>query len=73
MAVHGYRQAYQAVQQSVRNVLADENPGHVADRDHGTWHRELFAPNVAVGLLKLTDLAGSVVLRSIFASRCAYR
>jgi Fic family protein len=46
------------VQQSIRNVLAGENPGHVADRDHGTWYRELFAPSVAVGLLKPADLAG---------------
>jgi hypothetical protein len=58
MAARGYWQAYQAVQQSIRNVLAGENPGHVADRDHGTWYRELFAPSVAVGLLKPADLAG---------------
>ncbi|MBS1822397.1 MAG: Fic family protein [Acidobacteria bacterium] len=58
MAARGYWQAYQAVQQSIRNVLAGENPGDVADSDHGTWYRELFAPSVAVGLLKPADLAG---------------
>lgn len=58
MAARGYGQAYQAVQQSVRKVLQGENPGHVADQDHGTWYRELFAPSVAVGLLKPADLAG---------------
>ncbi|MGC2164065.1 MAG: Fic family protein [Silvibacterium sp.] len=58
MAARGYWQAYQAVQQSIRKVLAGENPGHVADSDHGTWYRELFAPSVAVGLLKPADLAG---------------
>ncbi len=26
--------------------------------DHGDWYRELFAPSVAVGLLKPSDLAG---------------
>jgi hypothetical protein len=58
MAARGYWQAYQAVQQSIRKVLEGENPGLVADQDHGTWYRELFAPSVAVGLLKPADLAG---------------
>ncbi|MBO0857953.1 MAG: Fic family protein [Chloracidobacterium sp.] len=58
MAARGYWQAYQAVERSIRKVLAGENPGHVADSDHGTWYRELFAPSVAVGLLKPADLAG---------------
>ena len=35
-----------------------ENPGLVADEDHGTWYRELFAPSVTAGLLKPADLAG---------------
>src|SRR5208282_3804752 len=35
-----------------------ENPGLLADEDHGAWYRELFAPSVAVGLLKPSDLAG---------------
>ena len=34
------------------------NAGEVADHDHGAWYRELFAPSVAVGLLKPADLAG---------------
>jgi hypothetical protein len=58
MAARGYWQAYQAVKQSVGRVLQGENPGMVADEDHGTWYRELFAPSVAVGLLKPSDLAG---------------
>ena len=58
MAARGYWQAYQAVQKSVGRVLHSENPGLVADEDHGTWYRELFAPSVAVGLLKPADLAG---------------
>lgn len=58
MAARGYWQAYQAVQKSVGRVLQRENPGLVADEDHGTWYRELFAPSVTVGLLKPADLAG---------------
>ncbi len=58
MAARGYWQAFQAVQKSVDRVLKGENPGQVADDDHGTWYRELFAPSVTVGLLKPADLAG---------------
>ena len=43
---------------SVGRVLPAENAGQVADEDHGTWYRELFAPSVAVGLLERADLAG---------------
>lgn len=58
LAARGYWQAYQAVRGSVRRVLAGENPGTVADEDHGTWYRELFAPSVVAGLARPADLAG---------------
>ena len=58
MAARGYWLAFQAVQKSVGRVLHGENPGEVADEDHGTWYRELFAPSVTAGLLKPADLAG---------------
>jgi hypothetical protein len=58
MAARGYWQAYQAVQKSVGRVLHGDNPGLVADEDHGTWRREMFAPSVTAGLLKPADLAG---------------
>ena len=58
MAARGYWQAFQAVQKSVGRILKGDNPGQVADEDHGTWYRELFAPSVSVGLLKPADLAG---------------
>jgi len=58
LAARGYWQAYQAVQKSVSRVLRGENPGEVADEDHGTWYREMFAPSVAAGLLRAADLAG---------------
>ncbi|MBY0357964.1 MAG: Fic family protein [Candidatus Obscuribacterales bacterium] len=58
LAARGYWQAYQAVRQSLTLVLRGENPGAVADEDHGIWYRELFAPGVTAGLLKPADLAG---------------
>jgi len=58
MAARGYFQAFQAVKDSIRSILEDENSGEVADSDHGYWYRQLFAPSVAVGLTKASDLAG---------------
>lgn len=58
MAARGYYQAFQVVKESIRKILAGENPGEIADNDHPDWYRELFAPCVAAGLLKPADLAG---------------
>tara|TARA_R110001599_G_scaffold150929_4_gene335445 strand:+ start:70021 stop:71577 length:1557 start_codon:yes stop_codon:yes gene_type:complete len=58
MAARGYWQAFNAVKESISRILEGENPGIVADGDHGTWYRELFAPSVTVGLIKPADLAG---------------
>jgi hypothetical protein len=58
MAARGYWQAFQAVQKSIKSILSGENPGIIADNDHNTWYRELFAPNVTDGILKPSDLAG---------------
>ena len=58
MAARGYWQAFQVVKESVKKILTGNNPGEVVDNDHRIWYRELFAPSVAVGLLKPSDLAG---------------
>lgn len=58
MAARGYWQAFIAVKESVTRVLDGQNAGKVADDTHSDWYRELFAPSVAVGLLKPSDLAG---------------
>ena len=58
LAARGYWQACQVVRGSVRRVLEGENPGTVADEDHGAWYREMFAPGVAAGLVQPFDLAG---------------
>jgi len=58
MAAKGYWGAFQRVKRSLERVLAGENPGTVADEDHGDWYRELFAPAVTAGLMRPADLAG---------------
>lgn len=58
MAARGYWQAFKAVKESVIKILDGENSGKVVNDDHGNWYRELFAPSVAIGLLKASDLAG---------------
>lgn len=58
LAARGYWLAAQAVRKSVEKVLDGENPGGVADGDHGTWYREMFTPSVTAGLVRARDLAG---------------
>jgi len=58
LAARGYWQAYQAVLKSIDKVLAGNNAGMVADDDHSTWYREMFAPSITAGLLRPADLAG---------------
>ena len=58
MAARGYWQAFQAVKESIKDILDGKNPGDVADVGHGIWYRELFTPSVVAGILKASDLAG---------------
>lgn len=58
LAARGYYLAFQKVKNSIERVLKKENPGLVADEDHGVWYREMFAPSVTAGLLKTSNLAG---------------
>ena len=58
LAARGYYQAFQVVRESVAKALKGENPGTLAEEDHRTWYRELFAPGITAGLLKPADLAG---------------
>ena len=58
MSARGYWQAFQAVKDSIKDVLNGKNPGLVAYNDHSRWYRELFAPGVTAGILKASDLAG---------------
>jgi len=58
LAARGYWQAFQAVKESLKEVLNKKSSGLVAEKDHGKWYRELFAPCVTAGILEVTDLAG---------------
>lgn len=58
LAARGYWQAYQVVRKSIARIVAGDDPGSVADDDHGRWYRELFAPSVTAGIIKPSDLAG---------------
>jgi hypothetical protein len=58
MAARGYWEAFKEVEKSIAKILAGENAGTIADADHGDCYRALFAPSVATGILKPSDLAG---------------
>lgn len=58
LAARGYWQAFQAVKESLNKVLDNNSAGAVTEYDHGNWYRELFAPSVTAGIIKVTDLAG---------------
>ncbi len=58
MAAHGYWLAHNEVKATIRSILIGANPGAAFRRDHASWYRKLFAPNLEVGFLKPADLAG---------------
>jgi hypothetical protein len=58
LAARGYWQAYQAVRESIEQILDGRNAGEVVGDDHRVWYREMFAPGVTAGIHKPGDLAG---------------
>lgn len=58
MAARGYFQAFQAVNESLEQILEGKNSGEQLDQDHRRWYRELFDPSVQAGIIKPSDLAG---------------
>ena len=58
LAAKGYSLAFKAVEDSIRKILAGNNPGMVAGVDHHEWYSQMFSPSVRAGLLKPSDLAG---------------
>jgi len=58
LAARGYWQAFQAVRDSLRKALAEENAGRVADDDHSKWYEQLFGPSVTASIIEPADLAG---------------
>jgi fido (protein-threonine AMPylation protein) len=58
MAARGYWQAFQAVKNSIKEILEGKDAGTIAENDHGKWFRELFSPSVTAGIIQPSDLAG---------------
>ena len=58
LAARGYWLTFKAVEDSVKKVLGDANPGKVFDKDHPDWYRAMFSPCVLAGILKPHDLSG---------------
>ncbi len=58
LAARGYWQAFQRVEDSIREVLNGVDPGRVAETGHRAWYRELFGPSVVAGIIGASDLAG---------------
>lgn len=58
LAARGYWQAFQAVKESLKKILAGKSPGVVADEDHSRWYGELFGPSVTANIISPVDLAG---------------
>lgn len=58
LAAKGYSLAFNAVEESIRKILAGNNPGEIADADHHDWYSQMFSPSVQAGILKPSDLAG---------------
>lgn len=57
LAARGYYLAFQTIKKSIKTILNGTNAGEVANDGHGDWYRELFAPSVAAGIIKASDLA----------------
>ncbi len=58
MAARGYYQAFQVVRENIKNILEGNDPGNIADKNHGKWYRELFSPSITAGIIEAGDLAG---------------
>jgi len=58
LAARGYYQAFQAVKASIAKILSGDPPAERIERDCQGWHREMFSPAVAAGVLQASQLAG---------------
>lgn len=58
LAARGYWQAFLNVKGTVAEIIAGANAGALARTAHKEWHRELFQPCVAAGLIPAGALAG---------------
>ena len=74
LAARGYWQACQVVRRSVRRVLDGENPGTVAEEDHGTWFPGAVRARGGRGVSSSPSiLPGTATLPSTSGARCTFR
>ncbi|MBD5233133.1 MAG: cell filamentation protein Fic [Bacteroidales bacterium] len=58
LVARGYYQAFNAVKESIIEILKGKNSGEVVEEEHGSWYRQMWMPFVTVGILRPTDLIG---------------
>ena len=58
LVARGYYLAFQAVKESVQEVLEGADAGMVVKKDHQRWYLQMWSPFVGAGLLKASDLIG---------------
>lgn len=58
LAAKGYFESFKTVINSIKRILAKENPGNVLSDDLQKWYRELFSPLVRANLFQPERLAG---------------
>ena len=58
LAARGYWQAFRRVKNTVEKLIRGAKAGALVRDDHRDWHREMFQPSVAAGLLRPAVLAG---------------
>ena len=58
LVARGYYQAFQAVKQTVTDIINGSNAGTAVEKAHGDWYFEMWSPFVEANLLKPSDLVG---------------
>ena len=58
MAAKGYREAFDAVRLSLKEILRGRASGKIVERDLAKWYRALFSPSVQANIIPAAALAG---------------
>ncbi|MDE6481181.1 MAG: Fic family protein [Muribaculaceae bacterium] len=58
LVARGYYQAFNAVVQSIIEILKGKNSGEAVEEDHASWYRQMWMPFVSAGIIKPMDLIG---------------
>ena len=58
LVARGYYQAFQAVKETIRKIVANTDASTAVDEDHGNWYFEMWQPMVTTGLYKPSAIVG---------------